>query len=75
MENLSAAKVRWFRRQLGYWGRENLRDFQWRRTRDAYAIFVAEFLLQKMDGVARTYDRKCCQLLRSKDAQLRMPKF
>ncbi|MDY6805267.1 MAG: A/G-specific adenine glycosylase [Cyanobacteriota bacterium] len=51
MENLSAAKVRWFRRQLGYWGRENLRDFQWRRTTDAYAIFVAEFLLQKTGAV------------------------
>jgi A/G-specific adenine glycosylase len=27
-----------------------LRDFPWRRTKDPYAIFVAEFLLQKTDA-------------------------
>lgn len=44
------AKLRWFRYQLGAWGAEHLRDFPWRRTRDPYAIFVAEFLLQKTNA-------------------------
>lgn len=58
MENLSTAKIQWFRRQLRSWGSQNLRDFQWRRTTDAYAIFVAEFLLQKTGAVtvAPVYD-------------------
>lgn len=29
------------------WGEGNLRDLPWRRTRDPYRIFVAEFLLQR----------------------------
>ena len=37
----------WFRCRLKDWGRHNLREFPWRQTRDPYAIFVAEFLLQK----------------------------
>ncbi|MBD2577105.1 A/G-specific adenine glycosylase [Oscillatoria sp. FACHB-1406] len=45
-----AGRVQWFRRQLTAWGKVNLRDFPWRNTRDAYAIFVAECLLQKTDA-------------------------
>ncbi|MDY6784672.1 MAG: A/G-specific adenine glycosylase [Cyanobacteriota bacterium] len=44
------SEIQWFRRQLSAWGRENLRDFPWRNTRDPYAIFVAECLLQKTDA-------------------------
>ncbi|MES1024889.1 A/G-specific adenine glycosylase [Gloeocapsa sp. BRSZ] len=32
------------------WATCNLRNFPWRRTTDPYAIFVAEFLLQKTDA-------------------------
>lgn len=41
------AKLNWFRYQLAIWAEHHLRDFPWRRTKDPYAIFVAEFLLQK----------------------------
>lgn len=44
---LDASKIRWFRSRLKDWGRENCRDFPWRRTCDPYAILVAELLLQK----------------------------
>ena len=47
---LSKTKLRWFRRQLKAWAAKNLRDFPWRRTADPYAIFVAEFLLQKTNA-------------------------
>jgi len=40
-------KIKWFRRQLIHWATLNLREFPWRSTTDAYAIFIAEFLLQK----------------------------
>ena len=43
----SAFQLNWFRRQVKSWAKDNLRDFPWRRTRDPYAIFVAESLLQK----------------------------
>ncbi|MEO0353773.1 MAG: A/G-specific adenine glycosylase [Cyanobacteria bacterium P01_A01_bin.3] len=43
----SQAGIQWFQHQLLRWGADNLRDFPWRRTRNPYAIFVAEFLLQK----------------------------
>lgn len=46
-ENLPSAKINWFRRQLSTWAKTNLRDFPWRKTSDPYAIFIAEFLLQK----------------------------
>ncbi|NJK76394.1 MAG: A/G-specific adenine glycosylase [Microcoleus sp. SU_5_6] len=44
---LDAVKIRWFRSRLKDWGRENRRDFPWRRTSEPYAILVAELLLQK----------------------------
>jgi len=44
---LSANKIKWFRRQLTDWAALNLREFPWRSTTDPYAIFIAEFLLQK----------------------------
>jgi A/G-specific adenine glycosylase len=44
---LSQSKIEWFRRQLTDWAFLNLREFPWRNTTDAYAIFIAEFLLQK----------------------------
>lgn len=46
-EHLDPAKIGWFRNQLKAWANRHLRDFPWRRTSDPYAIFVAEFLLQK----------------------------
>ncbi|MBO1351097.1 MAG: A/G-specific adenine glycosylase [Hormoscilla sp. GUM202] len=50
MKHLEAKKIEWFRCQLTTWSAENLRDFPWRRTRDPYPIFVAEFLLQKTNA-------------------------
>jgi A/G-specific adenine glycosylase len=47
VKHLEATKIRWFRNQLQAWAEQHLRDFPWRRTSDPYAIFVAEFLLQK----------------------------
>jgi A/G-specific adenine glycosylase len=47
VKHLEPAKIDWFRNQLQAWADRHLRDFPWRRTRDPYAIFVAEFLLQK----------------------------
>jgi A/G-specific adenine glycosylase len=49
-EKLVPAKVKWYRRQLSAWGKHFLRDFPWRRTCDPYAIFIAEFMLQKTDA-------------------------
>lgn len=47
---LEEAKLSWFRCQLGVWAAQHLRDFPWRRTKNPYAIFVAEFLLQKTNA-------------------------
>lgn len=46
-ESLELSNQDWFRHQLVIWASQNLRDFPWRRTNDPYAIFIAEFLLQK----------------------------
>ena len=46
-ELLTLAKIRWFHRQLSTWACQHLREFPWRNTSDPYAIFIAEFLLQK----------------------------
>lgn len=43
-------KIKWFRRQIKNWARENLRDFPWRNTLDPYKILVAELLLQKTNA-------------------------
>ncbi len=50
VEPLDLSKVKWFRRHLKVWAKQHLRDFPWRRTKDPYAIFVAEFLLQKTNA-------------------------
>jgi len=50
IDSLKPAKIKWFRRQLSIWGKQNLRNFPWRQTRDPYAVLVAEFLLQKTDA-------------------------
>lgn len=47
VEHLEQSKIEWFRYQLRAWADRNLRNFPWRRTSDPYAVFVAEFLLQK----------------------------
>lgn len=49
--NKEPANLDWFRHQLVVWSAQNLRDFPWRRTSDPYAIFIAEFLLQKTGAV------------------------
>jgi len=48
--NLPAAKVTWCRQQLQTWAAKHLRAFPWRQTRDPYAVFIAESLLQKTDA-------------------------
>lgn len=57
-KSLNIHKTQWFHRQLLTWSKQNMRDFPWRRTRDPYAILVAEFLLQKTDAatVAPIYE-------------------
>ena len=45
--SLSATQIQWFQRQLQHWSQGHFRDFPWRHTEDAYAIFAAECLLQK----------------------------
>jgi A/G-specific adenine glycosylase len=44
-----------FRRRLAAWFRASGRDLPWRRTRDAYAIVVSEFMLQQTQ-VSRVLD-------------------
>jgi len=41
-----------FRRSLLAWYRKNGRDLPWRRTREAYAILVSEFMLQQTQVAA-----------------------
>ena len=43
-------KIDWFRDRLFTWGKQNLRDYPWRKTSNPYDILVAEFLLQKTDA-------------------------
>ncbi|BAY83408.1 HhH-GPD family protein [Calothrix parasitica NIES-267] len=43
-------KIKWFRRELLTWGEKHRRKFPWRNTTDAYAILVAEFMLQKTNA-------------------------
>jgi A/G-specific adenine glycosylase len=50
VQYLSIVKLQWFRHQLTPWTKQHFRDFPWRRTTDPYAIFVAEFLLQKTEA-------------------------
>ncbi|MCL1463318.1 A/G-specific adenine glycosylase [Argonema galeatum] len=58
-DQLPITKLRWFRRKLKAWAKQNMRNFPWRKTKDPYAILVAEFLLQKTnaDTVAPVYQR------------------
>ncbi len=49
----------WFRRRLLDWFDRSRRDLPWRRTRDAYAIWVSEIMLQQTQvaRVAGYYER------------------
>jgi len=42
----AADLVAWFRRRVRRWCVANCRDFPWRRTREPFAVLVAETLLQ-----------------------------
>ncbi|MGF1488888.1 MAG: A/G-specific adenine glycosylase [Prochloraceae cyanobacterium] len=55
--DLEIERINWFRSGLKDWSKSNLRSYPWRETTDAYAIFVAEFMLQKTgaDTVAPIY--------------------
>ncbi|MCX6978556.1 MAG: A/G-specific adenine glycosylase, partial [Verrucomicrobia bacterium] len=48
-----------FRKALGDWFRVEGRDLPWRKTTDAYAIMVSEFMLQQTQvaTVRNFYDR------------------
>ncbi|MCV3217128.1 A/G-specific adenine glycosylase [Plectonema radiosum NIES-515] len=50
MDNVEEGKIEWFRCKLRAWAFQYLRDFPWRRTTEPYAIFIAEFLLQKTEA-------------------------
>lgn len=43
----SAAERRWLRQRLRRWFRRQRRDLPWRQTRDPYAIWVSEIMLQQ----------------------------
>jgi hypothetical protein len=45
-------KIRILVRLLLGWFAENARDLPWRRTRDPYAVWVSEIMLQDMVGQA-----------------------
>src|SRR2546423_6368286 len=49
---LDMTKQRAFQRALLGWYRQHGRDLPWRRTRDAYAILVSEFMLQQTQVLA-----------------------
>ncbi|MEM1032701.1 MAG: A/G-specific adenine glycosylase [Myxococcota bacterium] len=57
-EATAAARVAWVRR-LTEWYRRHRRDLPWRRTRDPYAIWVSEIMLQqtRVDTVVPFYRR------------------
>lgn len=50
INNWNPTQRRWFRRQLLSWGKQHGRDFPWRRTKDPYALLVAECLLQQTEA-------------------------
>lgn len=52
-------EINWFRDELLAWGEKHRRKFPWRNTTDAYAILVAEFMLQKTNAplVAPLYEK------------------
>lgn len=54
----NTTKIEWFRHHLSAWAAVHLREFPWRITCDPYAIFIAEFLLQKTSAatVAPIYE-------------------
>jgi A/G-specific adenine glycosylase len=54
-----AARTRTIRRSLLAWFADNARDMPWRRTRDPYAIWVSEVMLQQtqVDTVIPYYHR------------------
>ena len=43
----TAKEVRWMVQQLMDWFSKNARDLPWRRTRDPYAIWISEVMLQQ----------------------------
>jgi A/G-specific adenine glycosylase len=57
--NLDEVKLKWFRSELLAWGEKHRRKFPWRDTKDAYAILIAEFMLQKTNAplVASLYEK------------------
>jgi len=46
-KHLSKKEAAQFRRRLAYWYQRHGRDLPWRRTRDPYAIFISEVMLQQ----------------------------
>src|SRR5688500_16090258 len=38
---------KWMRDRMLKWGRENYRDFAWRRTRDPYQVLMAEMMVHR----------------------------
>ena len=53
-----SGELRWFRRRLLAWGRQNRRSFPWRETDDPWRVLVAEVLLQRSRGktVAKVFE-------------------
>ena len=55
---LNARNIRTFRCLVKRWGRDNLRDFPWRHSRDPYEVVIAELMLRRTQArqVAPTYE-------------------
>jgi A/G-specific adenine glycosylase len=57
--HIAPATVNAFQRALPRWYRQHRRDLPWRRTRDPYAIWVSEIMLQqtRVESVIPYYER------------------
>ena len=56
---LTESQIELFRSQLLHWFAQNRRDLPWRRTRDPYAIWISEVMLQqtRVAAVIPYYER------------------
>ena len=52
LDELDSAWFTSFRRSLNRWYENNARDLPWRRTHDAYRIWISEIMLQQTTVVA-----------------------
>jgi A/G-specific adenine glycosylase len=58
-ERSKKVEIKWIRRRLLAWYGKNKRDLPWRRTRDAYRVWISEIMLQqtRVAAVIPYYER------------------